>query len=416
METLKFLMVSTHYPPYHLGGDAVMVEYLARELASRGHEAHILYSPSVYEVLRRSRPNRLDTSGNEAVHRHEFLNRHPKYRLYTTLVTGSCERAESTLKNLCRRIGPDVVHWHNTKGFIGIPHSVVGTVSLYTAHDYYTICPRSNLTRPNMAFCDNPKLCQLCLVRWRKPVQLWRLGGRRIIRPDADLKILCPSEYTARRLRDKGIAVHGILRNFVPDPGKRACKEPRKRGRIVYVGMLEPHKGPQTLLASFIDSANEHDFRLAIVGDGSLRESLAATARTSQVADRIDVPGFVSREALRSILCDAAALVIPSEWPENAPLVALEALALGVPIIGSDQGGIPEIISPESGSRIYPAGDRGALSGMLTSVWEDRAVLDSLGEKARRTYESRFSPDIHIREYLRIVKGFERDATEVSKP
>ena len=53
METLRFLLVSTFYPPYHLGGDAVHVQYLAEALAAQGHEVHIEHSPAAYRVKRR---------------------------------------------------------------------------------------------------------------------------------------------------------------------------------------------------------------------------------------------------------------------------------------------------------------------------------------------------------------------------
>ena len=52
MDTLKFLLTSTFYPPYHLGGDAVHVSYLAEELVKRGHEVHVLHSLDAYIIKR----------------------------------------------------------------------------------------------------------------------------------------------------------------------------------------------------------------------------------------------------------------------------------------------------------------------------------------------------------------------------
>src|SRR5438093_7983179 len=69
METLRFLMVTTFYPPYHLGGDAVHVQYLARALAAKGHEVHVEFSPAAYALKRKKRPNTPPVE-DEGVHLH----------------------------------------------------------------------------------------------------------------------------------------------------------------------------------------------------------------------------------------------------------------------------------------------------------------------------------------------------------
>src|SRR3989449_4167043 len=68
METLRFLMATTFYPPYHLGGDAVHVQYLAEALAARGHEVHVEFSPAAYRLKRRGKPAAPAT--NDAAHVH----------------------------------------------------------------------------------------------------------------------------------------------------------------------------------------------------------------------------------------------------------------------------------------------------------------------------------------------------------
>src|SRR2546428_6865079 len=65
METLKFVMTAAFYPPYHLGGDANHVRYLAEALAAQGHEVHVEYSPAAL-ALKRGRPD-LDDAGDGGV-------------------------------------------------------------------------------------------------------------------------------------------------------------------------------------------------------------------------------------------------------------------------------------------------------------------------------------------------------------
>lgn len=414
METLKFLMVSTHFPPYQMGGDAIFVGYLSEELARRGHEVHVAYNPSVYRILRGELPKGHEKNPTSSVVRHECSPVAPRLSLATSLMFGIDSRARRWLKSLESRFSFDVVHWHNTKGFISRPFAVGGAVSLYTAHDYNAICPRSNLIRPGDRVCELPELCQTCLLRWRKPPQLWRVGSWRVLRFPEGFKILCPSEYIAKRLRDDGAPVHRVLRGFVPDPGRALSEVTDREDTILFVGILERRKGPQTLLQAFIDSGREQGFKLALVGEGPLRKNLIERVRSNGIQDRVSVPGFIAGSDLRTMLSCSSLMVIPSEWPENAPSTALEAFSFGVPVAGTKMGGLPEILTPESGSMLFEAGSVRELSGLLVSLWEDRHALRLRGRTARRTYEERFSPEIHLAEYMRVIGEPGQESTDLA--
>ncbi len=320
-----------------------------------------------------------------------------------TLAFDASTKSRMSVTDLARRLGSDVVHWHNTKGFIGRPFVVSSAISLYTAHDYYLVCPRSNLTRPDMSFCRKPRACMLCTLRWRKPPQFWRGGNNRVIHPDADMTVLAPSEFLADRLRRDGINVNHILRNFVPDLGGVPSGTRPKGDSIAYVGMLEPHKGVQSLLDAFANTRQRQNFKLYLIGEGSLRKRLVEKTKQLGLSDRVSIPGFISREDLKSILSNVAFLVVPSEWPENAPLTVLEAFSIGLPVLGSDSGGLPEILGPESGSTTFKEGDVVALGEALVSMWKGAKDLDSMSRKAREAFEMRFSPETHITQYLAIV-------------
>jgi glycosyltransferase involved in cell wall biosynthesis len=403
METLRFLMVSTHFPPYKMGGDANLVGYLAEELARRGHDVHVAYNPSVYRILRGALPQ----GRNEAVPRdvtiHEFVPFAARPNLLLTLTFGMDSHAKNWLESITNRSRFDVVHWHNTKGFVGRPLAVSGSQSLYTAHDYYSVCPRSNLIRPGEQICMNPEFCQFCLARWKKPPQLWRVGGRRVLRLPEGFKVLCPSEYIANRLRVDGIHAHCVLRNFVPDPGGSTSGIDAREDTIVFVGILERRKGAQTLLQAFIESKNDQHFKLVIVGEGPLKNALREKVQSNGVQDRISVPGFLSDEDLAAVLRQASLMVVPSEWPDNAPLTTLEAFSFGVPVLGTKEGGLPEILTPESGSMLFNAGNVRELSGLLVSLWQDKHMLRRMGDMARRIYEERFSPEAHIARYMTAI-------------
>ena len=401
METLRFLMISTHYPPLHLGGDAVFVSYLSDELVRLGHEVHVVSNPGVYRALRGSRKEAMKIENPSGVSLHDYDPRLARTSTVLSLSLNLSRKALREVDRLTKDIHPDVVHWHNTKGFIGRPFVTSGALSLCTAHDYFMVCPRSNLTRPDQSFCKKPKDCLLCTLRWKSPPQLWRAGGKRVIHLSSDIRILCPSQFLCRRLEEDGIKPYSVLRNFVPRPANGQAAN-HYGDSLVYLGILEQHKGPETLLEAFAKSKGQHGFKLKLIGEGSLKSHLGARAKELGVEDRVEIPGFLPRSEVESILSEAASLVVPSEWPENCPLSVLEALSLGVPVLGSDQGGLPEIISIAN-QRLFKSGNRDDLAGSLKDIWADRKGLEALREKARIAYESNFSPEVHMSGYFRII-------------
>jgi glycosyltransferase involved in cell wall biosynthesis len=411
METLTFLMISTHFPPHHLGGDAVHVEYLAEELAERGHEVHIFFNPYVSKIIRNSSIQSVER-GRVGISMHPLKSRWPKGNLVMALTLGSSAQARNQLSEVIREARPDVIHWHNTKGFIGTPQATHRTVNLYTAHDYFAVCPRSNLLRPDLSTCLDNRDCLFCHLRWHKPTPIWRYGPRKTISIDPEITVISPSEFLARRLDYEGVAVNRVVRNFVPDLREEGVITDSPENELVYVGMLEAHKGVLTMLQGFADSCDEHGFTLTVVGDGSTRTELEKLVGELRVENRVRMTGFISRDELNSIRRRAQYQIVPSEWPENAPLTVLESLSCGVPVIGSDAGGLPEIISDESGSMIFKAGSRNDFADTLRSAWNRIDDSGSARKRARQSYVAKYTPDVYMSNYFRLIK--EDDARRAS--
>ena len=403
MDTQKFLMISTHYPPYHLGGDAVFVDYLSRELVARGHEVHVYFNPAAYELLR-GQNLVVQPKPDIGPQVHPYSSATGRMDPFVALSLGLWGRPQKRLEELIRITKPDVVHWHNPRGFVGRPFAVPGSVTLYTTHDYTPVCPRSNLLKPDMRLCDEARLCTLCCMRWRKPPQLWRIGRRRVFRFPQDLKVISPSEFVARRLEAEGVAVHKVLRCFVPDLGKHFHREGSTDDTIFYLGLLEMHKGVHTLLDAFAKSSHEQGFRLYIVGEGTLKESLRSKVAGLGLSERVSIPGFLDRTEVETVRRNAVAQVVPSVWYENAPSVVLEAFSLGIPVIASNIGGLPELVTAESGSRTFRPGDSNELAELLIAAWRERGNLSERRRQAREAYLSRFRPEIHVAAYLQMIE------------
>jgi glycosyltransferase involved in cell wall biosynthesis len=213
----------------------------------------------------------------------------------------------------------------------------------------------------------------------------------------------------AKRLREDNVLVHGVLRNFVPDMRMKHANGSDDRDSLLYLGIVEKHKGVETLVDAFEKSRDSQEFRLVLVGQGLQRERILRRIERSGLKDRISVPGYLPYDEIISIRNRSLAQIVPSEWLENAPLSAIESLSMGVPLIASDIGGLPEIADDSSGSKRFPAGDSARLAEALVNVWQERDRFEMARRLARTAYEERYSPQIHMRQYLNIVKGATRD-------
>src|SRR5436309_5145452 len=154
METLRFLLATTFYPPYHLGGDAVHVRYLAEALAARGHEVHVEFSPAAYRLKRKDRPEPPKENG---VRLHPIPSPFGRAQPLSAHQLGRSPGVSRFHARLLQDLRPDVVHLHNISLLgLGVLRHPSGTTVLYTAHDYWARCPRSDLLKYGRAPCERP--------------------------------------------------------------------------------------------------------------------------------------------------------------------------------------------------------------------------------------------------------------------
>jgi len=403
METLRFLFTSSFYPPWHFGGDAVHVSHLAQELARRGHEVHVLHSLDAFRVKRRH-VARSAVIGEVFTHPIETSFSLSAYAAY---VLGRSRPISRRFHDLVKEVRPDVVHHHNISllGYdILAKHG--SYLNLYTAHDYWLICPQNNLLRKGSCLSCESDSCIGCSLRHSKPPQLWRYlpaFGRAV--EDIDVMI-APSNYLRDKLASR-ISINSVnIPNFVPDPpiGIQSSEAP---DFVLYAGTLEEHKGIVPLIRAFKEIANESKLRLVVVGDGTLRQRIKELVGRLGLTRSVFLMGWVDRANLYSLLKGADMLVVPSICPENSPLVALEALSMSVPVVGSNRGGIPEIVS--------------RLDNNLIFSWElerdlERAIDYShenggrLRKEAQSVHQEYFSAQAYLTSYDKLLSTWQEKA------
>lgn len=183
-----------------------------------------------------------------------------------------------------------------------------------------------------------------------------------------------------------------------PGVERRDDSHGRPGDAAVFVGRLERYKGAQVLLdAARLLSAKGTAAPcpyVKIIGEGSAREALEAQARGIR---NVAFDGFLAGEALEAAYASARVVVVPSLWYEPFGLVALEAMARGIPVIVSDRGGLPEILGPKSvGGTVVPAGNPKALAEAISRYMQDADYAAVKGKEALERFREFGSNNAHF--------------------
>lgn len=227
--------------------------------------------------------------------------------------------------------------------------------------------------------------------RWLKaPLQI--LLGRLTVAA-ADI-VLAPSEATARELvRDYDASAASVVPNVIgasPDPA--ALPRPAPAGGFwLFLGRLRIRKGVEVLLEALRSLDGEAaGIETWIAGDGEHRRALERTADRLGLGERVRFLGRCDAPTVQGLLAACRALVVPSIY-EGMPLVVLEAMAAGKPVVASAVSGIPEVVQDRVTGWLVPAEDPRALATALREAAEP-AEAERRGAAGRRRLEERFRP------------------------
>ncbi len=210
-------------------------------------------------------------------------------------------------------------------------------------------------------------------------------GRIRVVPNGAEVPDEQAETAAARRLRDELGA--GLLRPL-----------------WVCAGRLEEQKGQDVLLEALAGVRRDGlEFVAVLAGEGSRRAALEGRARELGLGGHVRFPGQV--EHLGPLLAAADVVTLPSRW-EGLPLVLLEAMVRGRPVVATPVGGIPEVIEDGANGRLVAAGDAAALAGALSELHAHPDVATRLGRRGAQTVRERYT-------WPRVVEAFESVYDEV---
>lgn len=407
------ILIAVHgYPPTHSAGAERRTERTARAMASRGHEVRVLCVETTSADHTEVRWS--DSLQNEVHVRriayNPIIGRVPWNWSYHSPQLGAA------LEDLLAHWTPDVLHLFSgyllTAAMITIAaqHQIPSVISLT---DYWWLCHRTTLLRANGQRCNGPEptACARCLAESSRRFQLlrqiapvgseafWHVAGH-VPRIRASLgfnaqvqrtnvmkatlrqadALIAPSHFLAAHYLRYGAPIErlhiwrqGVDLNYCPMPVQSSIL------RVGFMGQIKPHKGLHLLLEAWGQLRGEQPRELLIYGSDAGDESYGQRMRAiAQKLPTVNWRGTFRGSEVWDVLTNLDVLVIPSRWAENSPNSMLEAQAMGVPLVGSDLGGVAELIQHEVNGLRFATDDAADLARQLQRLLDEPGLLTQL--------------------------------------
>lgn len=175
--------------------------------------------------------------------------------------------------------------------------------------------------------------------------------------------------------------------------------------RLVAIGRFTEQKGFPLLIEAVAIAARLHPgLRLTLVGDGELRGEIEALIERHTLRRHVILTGWLDEAQLKAELDAAQALILPS-FAEGLPMVVMEAMASGRPVIATSIAGVPELVTPETGF-LLPAGDVQALADAMASLGDlSYDTLCHMGQAARARVLVRHDIDREAAKLAQLIRG-----------
>ena len=302
------------------------------------------------------------------------------------------------------KVKPDIVHAHNL--FPLLTPSIYdacnecGIPVVQTLHNYRLMCAGALLMR-------NGRVCEDCvkgspyigvLHRCYRNSFIGTLAVSNMISRHRrektwSLKVDCMialTEFSRSKFIEAGIDPARVIvkPNFTEDPvpGGEILKTATRFG-VLYVGRLSEEKG----IGNLLEAWNNLDIPLTIAGDGPCRSHVELLS-----GPHVRYLGAITRDEISREMRKARLLIMPSIWYEGFPMVLLEALAHGLPVLGSNIGNVGQIIDKHSSGRLFRRGDSDDLKKQVVGLYHDMDALQDYSDNGRRAYESEYTPSKNL--------------------
>ena len=332
--------------------------------------------------------------------------------------------ARMKLRQLLDDISPDVAHMHII--YHQLTLSIVDELArraiptVLTMHDYKIGCPAYTLYRDGAP-------CNLCTsgpvenaflhncIKGSRAGSLLAAIEARAARTRGSYKKIdahvAPSAFAGRVAIDSGVdpeTVH-VIPNFLPaeelgTPVSALDEQPR----FFFAGRLEDIKGIRDILSAYATGDPELGTLVLAGAGGELEgEVIAAAERSPQ----IEYLGRVSRAEVLSQLRRSRAMLMPARWHENNPMSVLEARAVGVPVICTDMGGLPEMVEDGLDGLVVGRAQPEELADAIRQLSRERPLAETMGRQGHERLLRDNSPGVHYERLMEVYESARARAT-----
>ena len=389
-------MVTTFYPPYSFGGDAMYIYRLTNELARRGHLVDVFHCTDAYRLLEKKPPTaEFPNHPNVKIHR---LKSHAGFLSPLLTQQTGVPFFKKELTNALSNNDYDVIHFHNMS-LIGITALKYGSaVKLYTTHEHWLVCPMHVLWKYDREVCVK-KDCLKCQIAGKRPPQLWRYSGlleKSLRHVDC---FISPSRFTLNKHLEDGLDIPIThIPYFLPAPQTENLSSENKRERpfFLFVGRLERIKGLQNVIPIF-KKLQKYD--LLIAGDGEYKNDLTRLADDSA---NIKFLGRLSQKELQNLYRRAVSIIVPSICYETFGIIIIEAFSMKTPAIVNNLGALPEVIEDSNGGFIY--NNEKELVDAIHKLAENHNLRDELGNNGYQAFLKFWNEEAHLAQYLDLIQ------------
>lgn len=372
---MKVLLVNKFH--YRKGGSETYYFTVAEALRKKGHE--VIFFAMADE-------KNLPCDQAEYFVSNASVNGGIKSKLNMVLHIAYSKEAYKKMQALLNKEKPDLVilnlvHKQITLSIIDAIREYDAKLPIFwTMHDLIAVCP-------SYVMLDGKgNICEKCLGGSFKPcVENNCIKGSKLMsilsKYEADYirkrkwydqvdLFICPSDFYRNKLAQAGFTKNPVVTMRNPLPLGTQYGGGRKGDYVLYFGRLSEEKGVKTLLAA----AKETDCKLFVLGTGPVEKELKEFAKDMP---NVEFKGFQTGKVLEDYVKNSRCVVLPSEWYENGPYSAMEAMAAGKPLIVSGNGGLPELVDEGENGYVY----RGGAKELAASIRKMLALSDEEYEK-----------------------------------
>jgi len=444
MKNKKILMVIHCFFPESVGGSENYTLSLSRGLIARGWEVKII--SGIKDLT--SKRYRVTEGSYDGINVIKINNPPELYAEFAEHFMNP--RVDAIFREIIKRENPGIIHFQHTAYLSSrLPEIAyqMNVPSVFTLHDYWYMCYRSQLLRPSEGICPGPsggincatcydpvhtpnvskapmlnRLLQLPVVRhidfkrrlsseFKSKIKniLYRKISSPSYHPDKDAAAvqehisrikfmkqqlsfpafaISPSGYLKKRYEKEGF--REIL--YVPhgfDPINRIDNIPYN-GKLVlaYLSNIVPFKGADVILKELRFVNRRQDLKILFYGkvlDDIYQKEIQTLAKAYTDADISFMGPYSGKDQLAKILANVHFVVFPSVWEENHPLVIGEALQYGIPVISTSLGGAPETIQDGKNGFVFDPYKEGEFAEIINTLQENPELIQQATKGAGET-------------------------------